>query len=89
MSFNSDSNVQKPDPSPVELPFAEMPHSDLLTSLLDGPTNCERLFDGSIQPPVPFGNQTEAMSLLTEQGFKSVRGQCFSKITYPQRLNQA
>ncbi|THU89209.1 putative phospholipase C [Dendrothele bispora CBS 962.96] len=63
-----------PDVSPVELPFAEMPHSDLLTSLLDGPTNCERLFDDSIQPPIPYGNQTEEASLVTEQGFRSVRG---------------
>ncbi|THU97862.1 hypothetical protein K435DRAFT_838374 [Dendrothele bispora CBS 962.96] len=65
---------EHPDVSPVTLPFAEVPHSDLLTSLLDGPTNCERLFDGSIQPPIPYGNQTEEDALVTEQGFKSVRG---------------
>ncbi|KAF5343619.1 hypothetical protein D9758_015423 [Tetrapyrgos nigripes] len=63
-----------PDTSPVELPFAETPHSDLLTSMLDGPQNCERLFGDTIQPPIPYGNQTEEDSLVTEQGFKSVRG---------------
>ncbi|THU83241.1 hypothetical protein K435DRAFT_871493 [Dendrothele bispora CBS 962.96] len=39
-----------PNISPFELSFVETPHSDLLTSLLDAPTNGERLFDGSIQP---------------------------------------
>ncbi|KAF5352278.1 hypothetical protein D9758_011976 [Tetrapyrgos nigripes] len=63
-----------PDTGSVELPFTQMPHSDAITSLLDGPTNCERLFEGSIQPPIPYGKQTEEGSLITEQGFKTVRG---------------
>ncbi|THU84746.1 extracellular phospholipase C [Dendrothele bispora CBS 962.96] len=67
-------DFDNPDTSPIELPFAEMPHSDLITDLLDGPMNCERLFQGSVQPPIPYGNQTAETSLVTEQGSKSVRG---------------
>ncbi|KAJ3846301.1 non-hemolytic phospholipase C precursor [Lentinula lateritia] len=67
-------DFENPNYTAVSLPDVPPPHTDPLTSLLDGYTFCENTFTGHIQPPVPYGQQTLTDSLFTETGFKIVRG---------------
>jgi phospholipase C len=67
-------DFEHPDYSSVSLPDTPPPHTDPLTSLLDGDVFCENTFVGHIEAPVPYGQQTPADSLWTETGFKTVRG---------------
>ncbi|KIK54166.1 hypothetical protein GYMLUDRAFT_48960 [Collybiopsis luxurians FD-317 M1] len=67
-------DFENPDYSSVKIPDTPPPHTDPLTSLLDGDVFCEHAFAGSIEAPVPYGKQTLADSLFTETGFKTVRG---------------
>jgi phospholipase C len=67
-------DFENPDYSAAPLPDTPPPHTDPLTSLLDGDVFCEQAFAGFIEAPVPYGQQTEADSLFTETGFKTVRG---------------
>jgi len=67
-------DFENPDYSAVTLPDTPPPHTDPITSLLDGDVFCEETFKGFINAPVPFGQQTPADSLFTETGFKTVRG---------------
>lgn len=63
-----------PDTSLPEggLPTAEPPHKDA-QGRYDGSAYCEALY-AEQRPPVPYGRQTVADALFTEQGFKRVRG---------------
>ncbi|KAJ3995822.1 phosphoesterase family-domain-containing protein [Lentinula boryana] len=63
-------DFENPDYSAAPLPDTPPPHTDPLTSLLDGDVFCENTFAGYIQPPVPYGQQIQADSLFTETGFK-------------------
>ncbi|KAH7874242.1 phosphoesterase family-domain-containing protein [Lentinula edodes] len=67
-------DFENPNYTAVSLPDVPPPHTDPLTSLLDGYTFCENTFTGYVQPPVPYGQQTLTDSLFTETGFKIVRG---------------
>ncbi|KIK54173.1 hypothetical protein GYMLUDRAFT_264781 [Collybiopsis luxurians FD-317 M1] len=67
-------DFENPDFSAVQLPDTPPPHTDPLTSILDGDVFCENAFAGHIDAPVPYGKQTPADSLFTETGFKTVRG---------------
>ena len=61
-----------PDTSIPPIPLAPVPHKDN-TSTWDGSAFCEAQY--AVQrPPVPYAGQTEASSLISEHGFKSVRG---------------
>ena len=63
----STSNISLPS-----IPIARMPHQDK-NGVWDGSSYCEAQY--AVQrPPVPYGNQTEEKSLISERGFKSVRG---------------
>ncbi|KAF8830775.1 hypothetical protein HHX47_DHR2001047 [Lentinula edodes] len=64
----------RPDYSAAPLPDTPPPHTDPLTSLLDGDVFCENTFSGHVQPPIPYGQQTPIDSLFTETGYKIVRG---------------
>ncbi|KIK60377.1 hypothetical protein GYMLUDRAFT_97114 [Collybiopsis luxurians FD-317 M1] len=67
-------DFENPDYSAVPLPDTVPPHTDPLTSLLDGDVFCEDTFAGHVEAPVPYDQQTLADSLFTETGFKTVRG---------------
>ncbi|KAJ3984886.1 phosphoesterase family-domain-containing protein [Lentinula detonsa] len=67
-------DFENPDYSTAPLPDTPPPHTDPLTSLLDGDVFCENTFAEYIQPPIPYGQQIQADSLFTETGFKIVRG---------------
>ncbi|KAJ3786020.1 phosphoesterase family-domain-containing protein [Lentinula aff. detonsa] len=67
-------DFENPDYSAAPLPDTPPPHTDPLTSLLDGDVFCENTFAEYIQPPIPYGQQIQADSLFTETGFKIVRG---------------
>ncbi|KAJ3755225.1 non-hemolytic phospholipase C precursor [Lentinula raphanica] len=67
-------NFEHPDYSAAPIPDTPPPHTDPLTSLLDGDVFCENTFAGHVQPPVPYGQQNQTDSLFTETGFKVVRG---------------
>jgi phospholipase C len=55
------------------IPVAPVPHKDAKTGVWDGSSHCEAEY--AVQrPPVPYASQTEAKSLLSEPGFKAVRG---------------
>ncbi|RMZ79485.1 hypothetical protein DV738_g3307, partial [Chaetothyriales sp. CBS 135597] len=61
-----------PDTSIPSIPEAPVPHQDS-DGVWDGSSYCEAQY--AIQrPPVPYIGQTEETSLVTEKGFKSVRG---------------
>ncbi|KAJ3824170.1 non-hemolytic phospholipase C precursor [Lentinula raphanica] len=67
-------DFEHPDYSAAPLPHTPPPHTDPLTSLLDGDVFCENTFAGHVQPPVPYGQQSQTDALFTETGFKVVRG---------------
>ncbi|KIK54165.1 hypothetical protein GYMLUDRAFT_264776 [Collybiopsis luxurians FD-317 M1] len=67
-------DFENPDYSSVKIPDTPPPHTDPLTSLLDGDVFCEHAFAGFVEAPVPYGKQTTVDSLFTETGFKIVRG---------------
>ncbi|KAF5390851.1 hypothetical protein D9757_004453 [Collybiopsis confluens] len=67
-------DFEHPDYSGVQLPDTPPPHTDPITSLLDGDAFCANTFAGHINAPVPYGKQTPADALFTETGFKTVRG---------------
>lgn len=61
-----------PNTSIPSIPVAPAPHQDK-NGVWDGSSYCESQY--AVQrPPVPYANQTEAKSLISEKGFKSVRG---------------
>ncbi|ETI23478.1 hypothetical protein G647_05280 [Cladophialophora carrionii CBS 160.54] len=65
-------DFSNPDVSIPTIPKAKMPHKDK-NGVWDGSSYCEAQY--AVQrPPVPYGNQTEKTSLVSEKGFKSVRG---------------
>jgi phospholipase C len=66
-------DFKNPDFSIPELPEAETPSKDFW-GRYDGYAKCEATFKEN-RPPVPYGKQTEATSLVSEEGFKKVRGQ--------------
>lgn len=55
------------------LPNVPSPHTGS-NGLYDGSMHCEETYPGLQQPVPPYGTQTEANSLITETGFKRVRG---------------
>ncbi|KIK54174.1 hypothetical protein GYMLUDRAFT_249774 [Collybiopsis luxurians FD-317 M1] len=67
-------DFEHPDYSAAPIPDAPPPHTDPLTSLLDGDVFCEHAFAGFVEAPIPYGKQTLQDSLFTETGFKTVRG---------------
>ncbi|KIK54164.1 hypothetical protein GYMLUDRAFT_264775 [Collybiopsis luxurians FD-317 M1] len=67
-------DFEHPDYSTVSIPEVPPPHTDPLTSLLDGDVFCEQAFAGFVEAPIPYGKQTPQDSLFTETGFKTVRG---------------
>ena len=65
-------DFSKHDPSiPSDIPIASVPHST--NGTWDGSSYCEALYPIQ-RPPVPYGQQTESNSLISESGFKPVRG---------------
>jgi phospholipase C len=65
-------DFSKPNTSIPTIPLAKMPHKDS-KGVWDGSSHCEAQY--AVQrPPVPFGNQTAENSLISEKGFKQVRG---------------
>ncbi|KAF9067480.1 phosphoesterase family-domain-containing protein [Rhodocollybia butyracea] len=66
-------DFEHPDYTAAALPDTPPPHTDPLTSLLDGDVFCEQAFAGFVDAPIPYGQQTEANSLFTETGFKTGR----------------
>ncbi|KAK4962901.1 hypothetical protein LTR10_000528 [Elasticomyces elasticus] len=62
-----------PDCSIPKALNATYPSTDK-TGQWNGYAVCEATYNVT-RPPVPYGQQTEANSLVTEQGFKAVRGQ--------------
>ncbi|KAF3920305.1 hypothetical protein AA313_de0209793 [Arthrobotrys entomopaga] len=60
------------DMSLPTIPVAKTPHTT--NGQYDGGSHCLVTFP-NIWPPVPYGNQTVATSLVSENGFKVVRGQ--------------
>lgn len=61
-----------PDFSLPKIPAAETPSQTLGT--YNGYAVCEATYPTQ-RPPPPYGNQTPANSLISEEGFKAVRGQ--------------
>jgi phospholipase C len=55
------------------MPTAQVPHKNIFGQY-DGSSNCASQYPTQ-RPPVPYGNQTIANSLVSEDGFKTVRGQ--------------
>ncbi|KAF2094978.1 phosphoesterase-domain-containing protein [Rhizodiscina lignyota] len=66
-------DFSKTDLSIPNIPKADTPSLDS-KGVWNGYAVCEAAFNVT-RPPVPYGKQTEATSLVTESGFKSVRGQ--------------
>ncbi|KIW76133.1 hypothetical protein Z517_10878 [Fonsecaea pedrosoi CBS 271.37] len=65
-------DFSRPDTSIPTIPLAKEPHKDS-KGVWDGSAFCESQY--AVQrPPVPYGNQSEETSLVSEKGFKSVRG---------------
>lgn len=65
-------DFSSPDTSIPQIPVAPEPHKDK-SGIWDGSSHCEAQF--AVQrPPVPYADQTEAGSLISEKGFKGVRG---------------
>ncbi|KAK4945723.1 hypothetical protein LTR10_015071 [Elasticomyces elasticus] len=66
-------DFSSPNMSIPAIPVAPVPHKDNKTGVWDGSSYCEAQY--AVQrPPVPYANQTEEKSLISEKGFKSVRG---------------
>lgn len=65
-------DFSNPDLTIPDIPMADLPHTDA-EGVYDGAPYCESLYAVQ-QPPVPYGNQTVEISLVTEQGFRPVRG---------------
>lgn len=66
-------DFNNPDYSLPTIPEISAPSVDSDTGIWNGYAICEALYP-TPRPPVPYGNQTEASSLVSEQGFKRVRG---------------
>jgi phospholipase C len=65
-------DFSNPNTSIPTMPVAKVPHKDK-TGVWDGSSYCEAQY--AVQrPPVPYGNQTAEKSLVSEKGFKAVRG---------------
>ncbi|KAJ9634742.1 hypothetical protein H2204_006191 [Knufia peltigerae] len=65
-------DFSSPDTSIPSIPSAPAPHLDK-NGIWDGASYCEAQY--AVQrPPVPYANQTEDKSLISESGFKAVRG---------------
>lgn len=62
-----------PDYSIPSMPNASYPSTDK-KGKWNGYAVCESTY-AQTRPPVPYGKQSEATSLVTEDGFKAVRGQ--------------
>ncbi|KAI1608770.1 non-hemolytic phospholipase C precursor [Exophiala viscosa] len=66
-------DFSSPNTSIPTIPTASVPHKDNKTGVWDGSSYCEAQY--AVQrPPVPYANQTEEKSLVSEKGFKSIRG---------------
>lgn len=61
-----------PDFSIPTIPTAQAPHKNALGAY-DGSSYCESQY-ATQRPPVPYGKQNVSTSLISEQGFKAVRG---------------
>ena len=66
-------DFNNPDYSLPAIPEISAPSVDASTGVWNGYAVCEALYHTQ-RPPVPYDNQTEASSLVSEQGFKTVRG---------------
>jgi len=66
-------DFSKPDYTLPQIPDITNPSVNPSTGVWNGYAVCEALYPVQ-RPPVPYGNQTEATSLVSEQGFKTVRG---------------
>jgi phospholipase C len=65
-------DFSNPNTSVPSIPTAKVPHKDK-NGVWDGSSQCEALY--AVQrPPIPYGQQKENTSLISEKGFKSVRG---------------
>ncbi|RMZ86629.1 hypothetical protein DV736_g6143, partial [Chaetothyriales sp. CBS 134916] len=65
-------DFSSPNTSIPPIPEAPVPHRNQ-NGVWDGAPSCEAQY--AVQrPPVPYGNQSEENSLISEEGFKSVRG---------------
>ena len=63
------------DLSVPQLPKAENASKDKVTGMWNGVTLCMRKYEDLVQPPVPYGNQTELKKgYNVEKGYKKVRG---------------
>ncbi|GAB7351733.1 hypothetical protein MBLNU459_g2318t1 [Dothideomycetes sp. NU459] len=67
-------DFEHPDYSIPAIPEAETPSVDA-NGNYNGYSLCMAAYPNDSRPPVPYGEQTEASALATEQGFKQVRGQ--------------
>ena len=66
-------DFNNPDYSLPTIPEISAPSVDSSTGVWNGYAVCEALYHTQ-RPPVPYGKQTEANSLVSERGFKTVRG---------------
>ena len=66
-------DFQNPDYSIPSMPNVSYPSTDAKGSW-NGYALCEAKYGSDPRPPVPYGKQTEATALQTEQGFKQMRG---------------
>lgn len=66
-------NFDAPDYSIPSMPNISYPSIDASTGVWNGYAVCEATYNAT-QPPVPYGKQTAANSLISEQGSKQVRG---------------
>lgn len=66
-------DFSSPDYSIPHMPNASYPSTDSKGNW-NGYAVCEATYNVT-RPPVPYGQQSEATSLVTEEGFKPVRGQ--------------
>lgn len=62
-----------PDISSPDLPQVRKASQDALTGLYNGAAVCQAMHPKT-QPPIPYGQQTEADALAVEKGYKPLRG---------------
>ena len=66
-------DFENPDYSIPSMPNISYPPTTA-SGAWDGYALCEAEYGSDPRPPVPYGKQTEATALQTEQGFKQMRG---------------
>ena len=75
MILLQDLTAVQPDYSIPSIPDIDAPSVDAETGDYNGYALCEAKYPHDARPPVPYGQQSAASALATEQGYKLVRGQ--------------